>query len=56
MVTSRYTDVPWLGFALVVVVIGTFLTTEALMHQKMNVISRGMDWRGRECGTGDLSE
>jgi len=51
-----YTDVPWLLLALAVVAGTVILAVQGALHQRMHVVSHGMDWRGRTCGVDDLED
>jgi len=51
-----YTDVPWLAFALVMIVSGCVLSGMALSTEQLRVVHSGMDWRGKRCGVDDLED
>jgi len=51
-----YTDVPWLLFAFVLTVSTGVLASFAYEYCQRDVVRHGMDWRGQQCGLGDLSD
>jgi hypothetical protein len=51
-----YTDVPWLFFAIALVIGGIVLTCYALVYEQMDAVNHGMDWRGKRCGVDKLAE
>ena len=51
-----YTDVPWLALAVCIFASSAVLSWDALKWEQMDVITSGMDWRGKKCGMDDLVE
>ena len=50
----RYTDVPWVAFAVLMMLGNAYLAYQALSSQQLALVEYGMDWRGQICGQGNL--
>ena len=56
VIVGRYTYVPWVAFAVLLVLLNAYLAYQALSSEQLALVEHGMDWRGRICGEGDLAE